>query len=95
MRGNRNMFVGTINRLDVNRTVFVETHYLDRFDPQYLSNDCFSIIIIKNGSITARIKNIDCHISAPAVLCLDENKTLKILSNSSSDVRIIKFNPQF
>ena len=89
------MFIGTINKLDVNKTVLVETLYLDRFDPKYLSNDCFSLIIIKNGSITARIKNTDCHIPAPAVLCLDEIKTVKILSNSSSDVRIIKFDPQF
>lgn len=89
------MFVGTINKLDVTRTVLVETHYLDRFDSKYLSNDCFSIIIIKNGSITARIQNTDCHIPGPAVLCLDEVKTVKILSNSSSDVRIIKFDPQF
>ena len=51
------MFIGTINKLDVNRTVLVETHYLDRFDPTYISNDCFSIIVIKNGSLTARIKN--------------------------------------
>ena len=50
------MFIGTTNKLDVNRIVLVETHYLDRFDPKYLSNDCFSLIIIKNGSITARIK---------------------------------------
>lgn len=89
------MFVGTINKLDVNRTVLVETHYLDRFDTKYLSNDCFSLVIIKNGSLTARIKNTDCHIPAPAVLCLDEIKTVKIVSNSSSDVRIIKFDPQF
>lgn len=89
------MFVGTINKLDVTRTVLVKTHYLDRFDPKYLSNDCFSLIIIKNGSLTAHIKNTDCHISAPAVLCLDEIKTVKILSNSSSDVRIIKFDPRF
>lgn len=72
------MFIGTINKLDVNRTVLVETHYLDRFDSKYLSNDCFSIIIIKHGSITARIQNTDCHIPAPAVLCLDEIKTVKI-----------------
>ncbi len=89
------MFVGTIDKLDVNRTVLVETYYLDRFDPEYLSNDCFCIIIIKNGSITARINDIDCHIPAPAVLCLDEIKTVKILSNSSSEVRIIKFDPRF
>ena len=62
------MFVGTINKLDVTRTVLVETHYLDRFDTKYLSNDCFSLVIIKNGSLTARIKNTDCHIPAPAVL---------------------------
>lgn len=30
------MFIGTINKLDVNKTVLVETHYLDRFDPKYL-----------------------------------------------------------
>lgn len=89
------MFVGTIDKIYINRTVLVETHYLDRFDTKYLSNDCFSLVIIKNGSITAQIKNTDCHIPAPAVLCLDEIKTVKIISNSSSDVRIIKFDPQF
>ena len=89
------MFVGTINKLDTNRTVLVETHYLDRFDPDYLSNDCFSIIVIKNGSLTARIKDKDCHIPAPAVICLDETQTVKVLSNSTSDVIIIKFDPQF
>lgn len=89
------MFIGTINKLDVNRTVLVETHYLDRFDPTCLSNDCFSIVVIKNGSLTARIKDKDCHISAPAVICLDETKSIKVLSNSSSDVKIIKFDPQF
>lgn len=89
------MFIGTINKFDINATVLVETHYLDRFDPKYLSNDCFSIVIIKNGSITAQIENIDCHIPSPAVLCLDEAKKIKILSNSTSDVRIIKFDPRF
>ena len=89
------MFVGTINKFDVNKTVLVETHYLDRFDTKYLSNDCFSLVIIKNGSITARIKNTDCYIPSSSVLCLDEIKTVKIISNSSSDVRIIKFDPQF
>ena len=70
------MFIGTINKLDVNRTVLVETHYLDRFDPAYISNDCFSIIVIKNGSLTARIKDKDCHIPGPAVICLDETKSV-------------------
>lgn len=89
------MFVGTINRLDVSKTVLVETYYLSRFDPTYLSNDCFSIIILKGGSITAKIDDTDCHIAAPAAICLDERETVKILSNSSSDVCIIKFDPQF
>lgn len=89
------MFIGTINKLDVSRTVLIETYYLDRFDPKYLSNNCFNIIIIKNGSITARINNTDCHIPAPAVLCLDETKIVEILSNSSSEVRMIKFDPRF
>lgn len=89
------MFIGTINKSDVSKTVLIETHYLDRFDSNYLSSDCFSIIIIKSGSITARINNTDCHIAAPSVLCLDEIKTIKILSNSSCDVRIIKFDPKF
>lgn len=68
------MFIGTINRLDVSKTVLVETLYIDRFDPAYLSNDCFSIILIKKGSLTARIKEKDCHIPAPAVICLDDTK---------------------
>ena len=89
------MFIGTINKLDVNRTVLVETHYLDRFDSTYISNDCFTIIVIKSGSLTARIKNKDCHIPRPAVICLDETKTIKVLSNSSYDVKIIKFDPCF
>ena len=89
------MFVGTINKFDASRTVLVETYYLSRFDENYLSQDCFSIIILKNGSITANIQNTDCHFRAPAVLCLDEIKKLTILSNSSSDVKIIKFDPQF
>ena len=59
------MFIGTTNKLDVNRTVLVETHYLDRFDPKYLSNDCFSLIIIKNGSITARNQ----HLYIPGAVC--------------------------
>lgn len=89
------MFIGTIDKVDINRTVLVETYYLDRLDTKYLSNDCFSIVIIKSGSITARIGDTDCHIPAPAVLCLDEIKSFEILSNSSSDVRIIKFDPRF
>lgn len=89
------MFVGTTNRLNASYTVLVETHYLARLDPECLSNDCFSIIVINNGSITARINNTDCYILAPAVLCLDERKTIEILSNNSSDVRIIKFDPTF
>ena len=75
------MFIGTFNKLDIGKTVLIETHYLDRLNPKYLSNDCFTLIIIKNGSITAQINTTDCHISAPAVLCLDEIKKLKILSH--------------
>ncbi len=89
------MFIGTTNNLDPSRTVYVETHYLDRFKPEYISNDCFSIVIIERGSLTAKISGVDCHIPAPAVLCLDERKTIKVLSDSSSDVRIIKFDPRF
>lgn len=89
------MFIGTTNRLDVSKTVYVETHYLDRLDFGYLSQDCFSIIIIKRGSLTVRINNTDCHIPAPAAFCLDETKKISILSNCSSDVLIIKFDPKF
>lgn len=88
-------FIGTANKLDLNRTVQIETYYLPRFDLNYLSNDCFSMIIIKSGSLTAKINNTDCYISAPAVICLDDRKTFQILSNNSSDVEIIKFDPQF
>lgn len=94
-KGNKYMFIGTINKSDVNKTVLIETHYIDRFNLSYLSNDCFSIIIIRTGSLTARIKGKDCHIPCPAVICLDEAKTIEVLSNSSSDVRIIKFDPRF
>lgn len=89
------MFVGTIIKSDVSRTVLIETHYLARLEQKHLSNDCFSIIIFKTGSVTAKIQNTDCHIQAPAILCLDEIKKLTILSNSSSEVKIIKFDPRF
>ena len=89
------MFIGTINKLDVNRTVAIETYYLDRLDPSFLSNDCFSIVIIKHGSVTAQIGDTDCHITAPSILCLDETKKVKMLSNSTSEIKIIKFDPRF
>lgn len=89
------MFIGTINKHDVSKKVLIETHYIDRFNPTYLSNDCFCIVLIKNGSLTAKIVNKDCHVPAPAVICLDNHKTIKVLSNNSSDVRIIKFDPRF
>lgn len=89
------MFIGTMNKLDVTKLVLIETYHIARFDPKYLSNDCFSIIIIRGGSLTAHIKGVDIHIQAPAVLCLDESKSVRIITNCTSDVRIIKFDPQF
>lgn len=89
------MFVGTATLLEPSRAVCVETFYLDRLDSNYLSRDCFSIIVIKRGSLTVRINDLDCHIPAPAAICLDEHKRITILSNNSSDVMLIKFNPKF
>ena len=40
------MFIGTTNKLDVNRTVLVETHYLDRFDPKSHSIVVLSAIVL-------------------------------------------------
>lgn len=89
------MFVGTIDRLDVSRTVLIETHYFGRLDEKYLSENCFSIVILEQGSMTAKIQNTNCHIQAPAILCLDEQKKVDIISNNSYDVRMIRFDPRF
>lgn len=89
------MFVGTTNKQDKNKIVLVETYYMDRLDPQILSNDCFSIIIIKSGSLTAKINDVPCQIAGPVAVCLDELKKIVISSNLTAEVRIIKFNPQF
>lgn len=89
------MFKGTIDKNDPNRIVPVETHYLRRLDLSYLCRECFCMIILKGGSITAKIQNTDCFFAAPAVICLDNLKNIEIISNSSSEVKVINFNPQF
>lgn len=89
------MFKGTIDHQDPNRTVLIETHYLEKLDLSYLCQECFCMIILKSGSITAKIQNTYCFFQAPAVICLDELKTIELLSNSSSEVKIINFDPRF
>lgn len=88
-------FVGTVNQLDTKRTVSVEAHSPDCFATEILSGDCFSMIIIKSGSLLLKINDVDCHVTAPAVLCLDELKMVTLLSDNNATVRIIKFDPQF
>lgn len=89
------MFLGTINKRDVSKAVLIETHYIERFDMEYLPKGCFSIVIMKNGSITAKVSGTDCYFVAPIVICLNEHKDFTLTSGSASDVRIINFDPQF
>lgn len=88
-------FRGTLNKLDETKTVLVETHCLKSLDPQYLSHDCFTIILLESGSVTARILNTDCRFTAPCVICLDEIKKITMVSNDSCNVKLIKFDPRF
>lgn len=67
------MFLGTINKRDVSKAVLIETHYIERFGMEYLPKGCFSIVILKNGSITAKVSGTDCYFVAPIVICLNEH----------------------
>lgn len=89
------MLQGTYDKKDRNRHILIETHYLKRLDLAYISQDCFSLIIIKTGNLTAAINKQYCYFSAPVIICLDDKKHFEILSNNSSDVKIINFDPQF
>ena len=89
------MLIGTIGKLNAGKRALVETYYLSAFDPKYITHDCFCLVILKDGSVTARIGGRELHIQSPAVLCLDETKTVQVLQDNSTDVRMIKFDPQF
>lgn len=89
------MFRGTIDKKDQNRIILVETHIMERLDLSYLPPNCFRMIILSSGSITACIDDVDCFFESPAIICLDELKQFKIYSNNSTEVKIINFNPQF
>ena len=89
------MFKGTVNKQDPSRRVLIETFYLEKLDTDYLPEGCFCVILLKSGSLIAKIAGTDCFFEAPAVICLDEQKRLQLLSNTSAEVKIINFDPQF
>lgn len=89
------MFLGTVNKRDVSKVVLIETHYIERFDMKYIPKGCFSIIILKSGSITASLSGTECYFAAPIIICLNEYKDIILTSCAVSEVRIINFDPQF
>ncbi len=89
------MFQGTIDKRDAGRCIPVETYYLGKLDPSYIPEDKFCLIILKRGSILARIQETDCFFEAPAMICLDEQKHFELQSSNSAEVKLINFDPQF
>ena len=89
------MFKGTVCQSDNQRSVLIETQSLQRLDVSQLAREVFSLIILKSGSITVKIDQVDCYFEGPAVICLDERKQFEILSNGSIGVDLINFDPRF
>ena len=83
------MFKGTVCQSDNQRSVLIETQSLQRLDVSQLAREVFSLIILKSGSITVKIDQVDCYFEGPAVICLDERKQFEILSNGSIGVDLI------
>ena len=54
------MFKGTVCQSDNQRSVLIETQSLQRLDVSQLAREVFSLIILKSGSITVKIEQVDC-----------------------------------
>ncbi len=89
------MFIGTINKREPSKSVLIETHYVHHLELNNLPRHCFSIIILAEGSLAARIYNVHCQFKAPCVICLNETKDMQLEAEGSSDIRIINFDPSF
>ena len=89
------MFKGTVCQSDNQRSVLIETQSLQRLDVSQLAREVFSLIILKSGSITVKIDQVDCYFEGPAVICLDERRQFERLSNGSIGVDLINFDPRF
>ena len=89
------MFHGTTDSRYPGKKVLIETHYLEKLDCSYVCKECFNIIILKSGSLLTKIQSIDCFFTAPAVICLDNLKSLEIISDNVAEAEIINFDPSF
>lgn len=89
------MFHGTTDSRYPGKKVLIETHYLEKLDCSYVCKECFNIIILKSGSLLTKIQSIDCFFTAPAVICLDNLKSLEIISDNGAEAEIINFDPSF
>ncbi len=86
---------GTADKIKANKRVRIETYTLDHLDLSVMAEGSFRLLNIKTGRAALQIGDADCSVDAPAVLCLDELKHVRILCDCTSKVQLINFDPSF
>lgn len=89
------MFEGVRDKQNPQRTVPVETHWMEVFEPDQLPRGVFNLVCICSGTVITNIGDTLCHITAPAILCLNEQKIIRITAGHATDVKVISFLPEF
>ncbi len=83
----------TIDKIDHSRIMEIKAN----FSTELLvpTANIFMLSLISSGNCVVEICGITYYIEAPAMICLDERKKIKVISSNSLDVKTIYFNPAF
>lgn len=89
------MFQGTVNKHNPQHAVMVVTREDAWPDMEAPPPNIFRLLILESGSLAMEIDGESCFFEAPAILCLDEKKTVIVRSKRQAAARLILFDPVF
>lgn len=55
----------------------------------------FTLVILRTGTVTAKIRQTLCYIKAPAVICINERQEIQVLHEEHAAYSIVYFDPVF
>ncbi|MDF2568167.1 MAG: hypothetical protein K0R90_1623 [Oscillospiraceae bacterium] len=87
------MTLSAIAKQKYSHSIITTIEYQDTIGDYTKKRDTFSLILLCTGQIVAEIDNVSCYIKAPSLLCLNEIRKFKIVSECNSSLKVITFDP--